>query len=323
MPGDLTPAYAIWHMVNLDLIIYSICMVRPLRIEYEGATYHVTSRGDRQEPIVLDNADRLMFMRVVAEALDRFDAQVWAYCLMNNHYHLVLHTNHANLSRIMRHVNGVYTQKYNFRYGLAGHLFQGRFKAILVDTDRYLLEVCRYVDLNPVRAGLVSEPHQYEWSSYLAHAGLVESPCWLNSNPLYEQLNLPSEVATKKYAEFVAQGAGADLWGKYLRQQIFLGDDAFILRMQEFMPGKIKPLAQVSKLQQHNPVKIKPLARYVLPGANMTKRNSRIVRAFNEGGYTQTQIAEAFGVSSSTVSRVIKASHKLGSGLPFCAKRET
>ena len=114
-------------------------MSRPLRIEFPGAVYHVTSRGDRREPIYRDDNDRLAQLDVIAHAMDRFDAQLLAHCLMGNHYHLVPHTRQANLSRLMRHVNGVYTQAFNRRHGLVGHLLQGRFKSILVDRDAYLL----------------------------------------------------------------------------------------------------------------------------------------------------------------------------------------
>lgn len=111
-------------------------MSRPLRIECPGAIYHVTSRGDRREPIYRDDEDRSAQLEIIAQAMDRFDAQVLAYCQMGNHFHLVLHTRRANLSRLMRHLNGVYTQAFNRRHGLAGHLFQGRFKAILVRPGR-------------------------------------------------------------------------------------------------------------------------------------------------------------------------------------------
>ena len=133
-------------------------MARPLRIEYAGATYHVTSRGDRREPIFIDDDDRRAFLDVLGQALARFDAAVLAYCLMGNHYHLVLTTHGANLSALMRQLNGVYTQRFNRRHDKVGHVFQGRFKAILVDRDAYLLEVCRYVELNPVRAKMVPAP---------------------------------------------------------------------------------------------------------------------------------------------------------------------
>jgi putative transposase len=127
-------------------------MARPLRIEFPGAVYHVTSRGDRREAIFDDDADRHAFLNVIAQATERFDAAILAYCLMHNHYHLVIHTRRGNLSRFMQQLNGVYTQAYNRRHRKVGHLFQGRFKGILVDENAYLLEVCRYVDLNPVRA---------------------------------------------------------------------------------------------------------------------------------------------------------------------------
>ena len=133
-------------------------MTRPLRIEFPGALYHVTSRGDRREAIFIDDADRQSLLAVLEQAMDRFDAVVLAYCLMGNHYHFVMHTRRANLSRLMRHFNGVYTQDFNRRHGKVGHLFQGRFKAVLVDRDAYLLEVCRYVELNPVRAAMAQAP---------------------------------------------------------------------------------------------------------------------------------------------------------------------
>ena len=135
-------------------------MTRPLRIEFPGAVYHVTSRGDRREAIYLDDTDRRTQLGVIAQAMDRFDAQVLAYCQMGNHFHLVLHTRRANLSRVMRHVNGVYTQAFNRRHGLVGHLLQGRFKAILVDCNEHLLTLCRYVERNPVAAAMVDSPRQ-------------------------------------------------------------------------------------------------------------------------------------------------------------------
>ena len=142
-------------------------MSRPLRIEFPGALYHVTSRGDRREDIFVDDNDRARLLAVVAQGLARFDAQLLAYCLMSNHYHFVLHTRQANLSALMRHINGVYSQAFNRRHGKVGPLFQGRFTAILVDREAYMLEVCRYVELNPVRAGLMAEfpPHRLDRQS--------------------------------------------------------------------------------------------------------------------------------------------------------------
>lgn len=299
-------------------------MVRPLRIEYPGAVYHVTSRGDRREPIAKDDVDRSLFLDVVGQAVQRFDARVWAYCLMGNHYHLVLHTREANLSRLMRQINGVYTQTFNRRHRLSGHLFQGRFKAILVDRDSYLLEVCRYVDLNPVRARMVKRPEAYTRSSYRALAGLASRPDWLDAQPLYDQIapGKSAERAAEKYAEFVAQGKGVQLWDEHLRQQIYLGDDAFIVRMQKLAgidsaspaPNvrgqKIRRRASqkpnVSKIHTSAPVRDSDLKRYAAKRpAGKGQRNQNIADAFYQGGHSQTAIALAFGVSTSTVSRVV------------------
>jgi putative transposase len=289
-------------------------MVRPLRIEYAGAVYHVTSRGDRREPIAKDDTDRALFLDVLGQALQRFDAQTWAYCLMGNHYHLVLHTREANLSRLMRQINGVYTQTFNRRHGLAGHLFQGRFKAILVDSDSYLLEVCRYVDLNPVRAQMVKRPDAYAWSSYRALVGMAAPAPWLDTQPLYAQL-APGKSAAKaaaQYAEFVAQGQGIALWDTSLKQQIYLGDDAFVARMQGIAGIDTSPTnmrghkAQVSRIHTSAPLSDGDLQRYVaLPIADKEQRNQNIANAFYQGGHSQTAIALAFGVSTSTVSRVV------------------
>ncbi|MEO8009578.1 MAG: transposase [Betaproteobacteria bacterium] len=160
-------------------------MARLLRIEFPGAVYHVTSRGDRREDIFVDIQDRLALLEVLAQVLSRFDAQALAYCLMGNHDHFSLHARQANLSSLMRHSNAVYTQTYNRRHDKVGHLFQGRFKAILVDREAYLLEVCRYVDLNPVRARMVRKPGFWAWSSYRAHVGQAAVPAWLDTPGLH------------------------------------------------------------------------------------------------------------------------------------------
>src|SRR5258708_27167287 len=138
-------------------------MSRPLRIEYSGALYHLTSRGNAQEDIFRDDADREAFLAVLAAVVERFEWRLYAYCLMDNHYHLMVETPKANLSLGMRHLNGVYTQRFNRRHGRTGHVFQGRFKAIVVDRQSYLLELSRYVVLNPLRARMVKDPARYRW----------------------------------------------------------------------------------------------------------------------------------------------------------------
>ena len=289
-------------------------MVRPLRIAYAGALYHVTSRGDRREVIALDDKDRALFLTVLAEALHRFDAMVLAYCLMGNHYHLLLQTHAANLSRLMRHLNGVYTQVFNRRHALVGHLFQGRFKAILVDSDAYLLQVCRYVDLNPVRANMVTEPELYAWSSYRALAGLAGAPDWLDVKQVLEHIapGTTARAAAKRYVAFVLQGRDEPLWDE-LRQQIYLGDDMFVQRMQEKTePGSDPRQSRhgVCKIHLAAPSPeddLKRRATVARVAADKTMRNACVAQAFFEGGHTQTAIAIAFGLSASTVSRVVRA----------------
>jgi REP element-mobilizing transposase RayT len=154
-------------------------MARPLRIEFPGALYHVTARGNARQDIFLNDEDRQQFLKILERVVSRFHLLLHAYCLMDNHSHLVVETPEANLSKAMRQLNGVYTQAFNRRHDRVGHVLQGRFKAIVVDRDSYLLELCRYVVLNPVRAKTTRKPDTYPWSSYRATAGLAATPAFL------------------------------------------------------------------------------------------------------------------------------------------------
>lgn len=286
-------------------------MSRPLRIEFPGAIYHVTSRGDRREPIYRDEADRQAQLDLVAQAMDRFDAQVLAYCQMGNHCHFVLHTRAANLSRLMRHVNGVYTQAFNRRHGLVGHLFQGRFKAILVDRDAHLLALCRYVERNPVAAGLVLHPADWRWSSCRAHLGIDATPGWLDSDGLHGYL-LGRAVASardrrnacRRYAELVAAGQASDgsFWAARLRRQVYLGDDDFVERMQANVRPDLSERRDIPKAQRLRPTS---WPQWLLRCEG--ERNPALWRAYREGGMTMTALAQQAGLSVSHVSRLIAA----------------
>ena len=154
-------------------------MARQLRLEYEGALYHVTARGNGRQAIYLDDTDRRRFLDLLGQEIEQQQWRCYAYCLMDNHYHLLLETPEGNLSRGMRRLNGTYTQAFNRRHERVGHVLQGRFTSILVDKDAYLLELCRYIVLNPVRAKLVRTVHAWPWSSYRATAGRASIPPWL------------------------------------------------------------------------------------------------------------------------------------------------
>ncbi|MDP2269071.1 MAG: transposase, partial [Deltaproteobacteria bacterium] len=161
-------------------------MARPLRIEYPGAFYHITARGNEQKDIFRDDKDRERFLGYLETAVGRYKAVIHVYCLMSNHYHLLLSTPEGNLSQIMRHINGGYTTWFNKRHNRYGHLFQGRYKAILVDADPYAGELSRYIHLNPVRAGMVRQPEQYQWASYTAYSGRAKIPRWLTTDWLLQ-----------------------------------------------------------------------------------------------------------------------------------------
>jgi REP element-mobilizing transposase RayT len=275
-------------------------MARPLRIEFSGALYHITSRGDRREDIYEDDEDRRMFLRTLAEVVKQFNWRCHAYCLMSNHYHLVVETPDGNLSKGMRQLNGVYTQASNRRHQRMGHLFQGRFKGILVDKDSYLLELARYVVLNPVRARMVREPRQWPWSSYRAMVGETSVPEWLASDHLLSQFGKRRAEARKRYRQFVNEGIGQESIWKDLRQQVYLGDDRFVEQMQSQMKVQGDELS-IAKIQRRAPAP--PLATIA---EKHRDRDDAIVAAYATGAYSYREIAEHFNLHLATVGRVVR-----------------
>ena len=203
-------------------------MSRPLRLDHAGALWHVTSRGNERREVFHDDADRREFLRLLGRTADLFGWKVHAWVLMGNHYHLLVGTPEATLSRGMRQLNGDYAQHFNRRHGRDGHVFQGRFKAILVQREAHLLEVARYVVRNPVRAGMVKAPGDWEWSSYRATAGIEPAPEWLDASFLLEAFGSRRAAAATRYREFVAEGNAAsyDPWSQIVGQ-MYLGSPAF------------------------------------------------------------------------------------------------
>ena len=178
-------------------------MARPLRIEFPGAIHHVTSRGNERRPIVHDDVDRRMFLTFLGQAVRRFGWSLTAWVLMTNHFHLVIQTPDANLSRGMHWLNSAYAGWFNHRHARCGHLFQGRFKSFLVETGTSLREVVRYVVLNPVRAQMVSHPEQYAWSSYRSSAGLDGAEDWLDTQSLMELFDSDADAGRGIYRDYV------------------------------------------------------------------------------------------------------------------------
>jgi REP element-mobilizing transposase RayT len=211
-------------------------MARPLRLEFAGALYHLTSRGNARADIFADDGDRRLFLELLGKEISQLGWRCYAYCLMGNHYHLLIETPEPNLVAGMRRLNGVYTQSFNRRHGRVGHVFQGRYKCIVVDKDSYGLELSRYIVLNPVRARMVKRPENWPWSSYRATVGEVTVPGWLDTDWVLGQLG--GGRPRVAYARFVEQGRGlGSPWNK-LSGQIWLGDEAFLKRMERLAEGK-------------------------------------------------------------------------------------
>jgi REP element-mobilizing transposase RayT len=282
-------------------------MSRPLRIEFPGAIYHVTSRGDRREPIFADDEDRRCLLAITGETLLWADARMLAYCLMGNHYHFVVRTRRANLSRTMRQINGRYSQGFNRRHGLSGHVFQGRFHSVIVDRDNYLLEVSRYVEMNPVRARLVADPGDWRWSSHAAHCGKAPSPGWLDTTEVLgllhgSPISSPAEfrAASIRYAAFVASASGPSIWESGLRHQIYLGDEAFI---EDAIARASEASLQAIDIPRAQKVVPACVQDWISRAAN---QEEAFLLAHREGGLSMTQIARESGLSRATVARRIE-----------------
>lgn len=280
-------------------------MARPLRIEYDGALYHVTSRGNARKPICKDEEDRKQFLDILGNVNKRYNWLCHAYCLMNNHYHIVIETSDGNLSQGMRQLNGVYTQRFNRKYRRVGHIFQGRYKAILIEKESHLLEVCRYVVLNPVRAKAVKKVEDWKWSSYRATVGIEPLPRYLTTEWILGQFGAKKAVAEKKYREFVDAGIGQESIWKKIRGQILLGQEGFV---EKFAPY----------LKEHEDIKEIPKSqRYIIrPGLSSlfegtmekvkARRDGLIVKAVEKHGYSQKEIGDHLKMHYSTISRIMK-----------------
>ena len=279
-------------------------MSRPLRIEFTGALYHVTSRGDGREDIFLDDGDRELFLNVLAEVSECFNCVVHSYCLMGNHYHLLLETPDGNLSKGMRHLNGVYTQRFNRKHKRVGHVFQGRYKAILVQKETYLLELARYIVLNPVRARMVRSAKDWPWSSYRASAGLADCPSWLSTGWVLSAFSTKRAEAIERYRAFVADGKNQPVLWDALRNQIYLGTEAFVQKMLSKKPAN-EDLSEVPLRQRR--AMAKPLAHYAALSGD---RDKAIGLAYGSGGYGMKEIGEHFGLHYSRVSRIVSGQRK-------------
>jgi REP element-mobilizing transposase RayT len=285
-------------------------MARPLRIEYPGAVYHVTSRGNEKKPVFKDEQDRLNFLNTLQHATKRYNWICHTYCLMTNHYHLLVETPDGNLSIGMRQLNGVYTQLFNNRHGRTGHLFQGRYKAILIQKDSHLLEVCRYVVLNPVRAKMVETLEEHPWSSYLATAGRAKPHPCLTTDWVLGQFSGNRGKAEREYRQFVKWGIGKQSVWADVRGQVILGEEDFADRFIDHL-RRHEEVPEITRSQKYLK---RPALEKLFPDdilRNKRKRDRRIADAVEKHGYLQREIADHLGLNYATVSRLVAAQEQM------------
>lgn len=308
-------------------------MARPQRITFENAYYHVMNRGAGRQNIFCDEHDKATFLRTLDEACQQFKIEIHAYCLMDNHYHLLIKTPEANLSRSMRHINGVYTQRYNKKNQTDGALFRGRYKAILVDSDAYLLHLSKYIHLNPLTANMVEQLENYPYSSYLAYIDKAKTPLWLVRDEIYGQLTQSHDKALH-YKQFMHnRELNKTLQLFYQNNSIapVLGDEAFINALELKAPSKEVPheqqvvtrpfisdiISTVAKFYHQHPddlIAVKRGPQNISPGRKMAMLITR-----KYGDYRLQTIADAFGLTHyggasyaiHTFNQVLNKSQKL------------
>jgi len=272
-------------------------MARQPRIQFAGAVYHVMSRGNARQKIFLDDEDYATFLRLLKHVRDRMDWQMWAYCLMPNHYHFLLETPGANLSTGMHNLNSAYAVAFNDRHTCVGHLFQGRFKALLVDKDRYLMALARYLVLNPVRAKLCSCASAWRWSSYQATAGGSDGVMRrVDTFRMLRMFGSEPHQARARYRAFVAAGVGQTLEVAAGPNRSILGDDLFVGSLDDVMAPASSEISRADRVQ-------KTLLEYA---RTCPSRNAAIRAAYASGAYSLRAIAAHFGVHYSTASRVAR-----------------
>lgn len=280
-------------------------MSRPLRLEFDNALYHVTARGDRRGTIYHDDADRGAWLRILGTTCKRFNFVIHAYCQMTNHYHLMVETVDAGLHNGMRHLNSAYAQYFNRRHGVVGHVFQGRYKAILCQKQTYLQTLARYIVLNPVRASMVAEPDEWPWSSYFHVINSENKPEWLDTDGLLSQFAPDRERATAAYRDFVAAGKNSLSPLRDVSHQFLLGDSGFLAGYLNAVTHA--NLTDVPRMQRK--LAALPLARYFELAAD---RDVAIARAYHSTAYSMTEIALYLGVSTRSVSRAIQRMEEKG-----------
>ena len=278
-------------------------MARPLRIEYPGAFYHVTSRGNERKDVFKSRKDREQFLSYLESAVVRYGALIHTYCLMDNHYHLLLETPAGNLSQIMRHINGAYTTYFNVKRKRYGHLFHGRYKAILVEADEYATELSRYIHLNPVKVAIVTKPEEYEWSSYRYFIDMFAPPAWLTK---YFILGFFSGKA-KSYQEFVSDAINQEI-DSPLNQVIattILGNSDFVREMSQLRLGESRSDRDMPAVRVLNRPRVDEIIKIVAKVIDDQALAKKVCIYFchRHSGARLREIGEQFGLNDAAVTQ--------------------
>ena len=297
-------------------------MGRPWRIEYKGALYHLMSRGNDGQDIFHNDEDRNLFLGTISEMSERFEIDIFAYVLMSNHYHLLVRTNQSNLKRAMQWLGATYTRRFNNRHGKSGHLFQGRYKSILIQNDAYIMRLSCYIHRNPLRAGIVRRLIDYKWSSYPIYAYGKKTPGWLSTQMILSYFK--GAEKHKQYRQKVQKYADKEKsLLEDLRYGIILGSKVFVDKIRKrFLPDvphleipQQKKIAKDFKLKNI----IKKTAKILqvdiaeciqakrLHGQNKQNRDLLIYLVWNTGIVTNDEIGKQFGMSYSAVSHSVKS----------------
>ena len=294
-------------------------MARPLRIEFAGAFYHVTSRGNERKPVFRSKGDRERFLSYLDSAYQRYGATIHVFCLMDNHYHLLLETPRGNLSQILHHINGAYTTYINMKRKRSGHLFQGRYRAILVEKDAYCQELSRYIHLNPVRAGVVGKASEYPWSSYRYYVGKENEPKWLNTELVLGYFEGSEWRKRGRYREFVegAESTGMKSPLEEVVASTFLGSEDFITRVKEEFLGIMKVdmrnVPAVRKIYRGPTLKeIEEAVGQEIKADDSLYRKFCVFLSHQYSGLSLEEIGAYFGMKGSAVSQ---ASRRFKAGI--------
>jgi putative transposase len=295
-----------------------LAMARQLRIEFPGAFYHVISRGNRKQPIFISDEDRHFFISCLGKAYDRYQSIIHAYCLMENHYHLLVETPNGQLSRIMQSVNTAYSVYFNKKHDRCGHLFQGRFKAILVQAEEYGRELGPYVHLNPVRAKLVDDPQKYRWSNYNEYLGTMPSRPWTSTSLILSSFGTRLVSARQNYAKYVRwkqrQGMSNPL--KEAEASGILGTPDFVARIKDMFLAE-KACEESREIPQLKRLKTRPAiadvmthASELLGSRNRHARKAAIFVIHKNTDYSLREIGAFFGIGISAITDIYRRTRK-------------